>query len=408
MKDSTIVRLRMSKQLFESLADQILAEAKDMSGGAYTEAVKQSKGEKKSDKSEKNEDLNISKNDVPQVRNTKEPDENAPKVGSKQQLSTALKQTGMDLAKDSKANLQSGESNAINKILQNILDIADDPDNASSGLARIQSAIDVVNKTRKKGDNEINLSENDVPQVRKFEEMQTNIDEDDTMDFQSGAFDVSEMRKKKNIKENLRKGVSGNFEEWKKSFPEGTEFVNKNNYMVAMKDGKELGKWNPIKKQGMHADDFQYKNLEEKEKGVEEMETKVAKYYDSRPNKSKADIDKEFADRMKNDKEYQKLSKDIKDKASSLYHHTKPNDRRGMVGEEMDQSNINEYYGLGPDEVKALEYLAAIIGTGTGALIVRDYGKEIKDLAGKVKQFIKSKKKDKEEGSVAEMKKEEK
>lgn len=80
-------------------------------------------------------------------------------------------------------------------------------------------------------------------------------------------------------------------------------------------------------------------DLEELLKELEGMapakEEEVEEMYDSRPNKSKADIDKEFADRMKDDKEYQKLSKDVKDKASSLYHHTKPNDRRGMVGEEM-------------------------------------------------------------------------
>ena len=59
-----------------------------------------------------------------------------------------------------------------------------------------------------------------------------------------------------------------------------------------------------------------------------------------------------------------------------------------------EEGNINEYVGLGPDEVKALEYLAAIMGTGTGAAIASQYGKELKDIAGKVKDFIKSKKAD--------------
>lgn len=41
MKNNTKIRLHLSKQLFESLTKQVLAEAKsDMSGGAYTEAVK--------------------------------------------------------------------------------------------------------------------------------------------------------------------------------------------------------------------------------------------------------------------------------------------------------------------------------------------------------------------------------
>lgn len=50
MKNNTRIRLHLSKQLFESLATQVLAESKKdaMSGGAYTEAVKapKAKGEK--------------------------------------------------------------------------------------------------------------------------------------------------------------------------------------------------------------------------------------------------------------------------------------------------------------------------------------------------------------------------
>tara|TARA_R110000868_G_scaffold3681_1_gene22946 strand:- start:616 stop:1056 length:441 start_codon:yes stop_codon:yes gene_type:complete len=42
MNGNTKVRIRLTKQLFESLSKQVIAEAKkmDMSGGAYTEAVK--------------------------------------------------------------------------------------------------------------------------------------------------------------------------------------------------------------------------------------------------------------------------------------------------------------------------------------------------------------------------------
>lgn len=89
-------------------------------------------------------------------------------------------------------------------------------------------------------------------------------------DMSGGAYtEAVKMPKAKKIKEEARKGVFDNFEEWKKSFPGGTEFESKNNYMVAMKDGEQLGKWNPIQKQGMHADDFQYKNLEETKDGKE-------------------------------------------------------------------------------------------------------------------------------------------
>ena len=69
---------------------------------------------------------------------------------------------------------------------------------------------------------------------------------------------------KEEMEEGYREGVYDDFNKWKSSFPEGTEFEQKNNYMLAKSpDGEELGKWNPISQKGMHADDFQYKNLEE-------------------------------------------------------------------------------------------------------------------------------------------------
>ena len=46
MKNNTKVRLHLSKALFESLTKQVLAESKDMSGGAYTEVVKEKKNPK--------------------------------------------------------------------------------------------------------------------------------------------------------------------------------------------------------------------------------------------------------------------------------------------------------------------------------------------------------------------------
>jgi hypothetical protein len=48
MNKNTTIRLHIPKALYESLAKQVLAEGKkgDMSGGAYTEAVKQPKAPK--------------------------------------------------------------------------------------------------------------------------------------------------------------------------------------------------------------------------------------------------------------------------------------------------------------------------------------------------------------------------
>ena len=60
------------------------------------------------------------------------------------------------------------------------------------------------------------------------------------------------------------------------------------------------------------------------------------------------------------------------------------------VAEEKDK--IEEYVGLSPEEIKALEWLAAAVASGTGAAIVSQYGKDIKDLAHKAMKAIKMKK----------------
>jgi hypothetical protein len=80
-------------------------------------------------------------------------------------------------------------------------------------------------------------------------------------------------KKSKKVSEELRQGVYGDFNKWKESFPGGTEFKSQNGYMVAFdKDDEELGKWNPTSMKGMHADDFQYKNLEEYSKMKKDLE----------------------------------------------------------------------------------------------------------------------------------------
>lgn len=132
MKNNTKVRLHLSKQLFESLAKQVLAEAKkgDMSGGAYTEAVKAPKGEKK-EKTPKAEE--------PKEKEVKSEANPAPAVkgASKQQVGTNLINKGRDLAKNPKANLQSSEGGELLNIVTKLIDIADDPSNASMVLNKV-------------------------------------------------------------------------------------------------------------------------------------------------------------------------------------------------------------------------------------------------------------------------------
>ena len=69
--------------------------------------------------------------------------------------------------------------------------------------------------------------------------------------------------------------------------------------------------------------------------------------------------------------------------------------------EEVKEETIQEYVGLSPEEIKSLEWLAGAVASGTGAAVLSQYGKEIKDLASKAMSAIKGKK---EENTVAEEK----
>jgi hypothetical protein len=107
----------------------------------------------------------------------------------------------------------------------------------------------------------------------------------------------------KEMTEADREGVYSDFAKWKESFPEGTEFAQENNYMMAKdEDGKELGKWNPIQKQGMHASDFQYKSLEE----TFDLETLMEAVKDLSKKKAEDKKKKEVEAKKKKDAEDKK------------------------------------------------------------------------------------------------------
>ena len=100
----------------------------------------------------------------------------------------------------------------------------------------------------------------------------------------------------KKVVEGLRDGMYNDFAKWKESFPEDTEFKEENGYMMAKdKEGKELGKWNPSSMLGSHADDFQYKSLEEtpakKDRSLEEL-MKAKKHLEKKINEMEASKDK--------------------------------------------------------------------------------------------------------------------
>ena len=105
MKNNTKIRLHLSKNLFESIAREVLAESKkmDMSGGAYTEAVKMPKAkksaEKMTDKMEKMEEVDAV-GDTQKMRKMYE-------MSSKEKMAKGLyKEADMAKLKDAKAKIE--------------------------------------------------------------------------------------------------------------------------------------------------------------------------------------------------------------------------------------------------------------------------------------------------------------
>ncbi len=105
MKNNTKIRLHLSKNLFESIAREVLAESKkmDMSGGAYTEAVKMPKAkksaEKMTDKMEKMEEVDAV-GDTDKMRKMYE-------MSSKEKMAKGLyKEADMAKLKNAKAKIE--------------------------------------------------------------------------------------------------------------------------------------------------------------------------------------------------------------------------------------------------------------------------------------------------------------
>ena len=119
MKNNTKIRLHLSKNLFESIAKEVLAESKkmNMSGGAYTEAVKMPKAkksaEKMTDKMEKMEEMSSKEKmakgmykEVDAVGDT-EKMRKMHEMSSKEKMAKGLyKEADMAKLKDAKAKIE--------------------------------------------------------------------------------------------------------------------------------------------------------------------------------------------------------------------------------------------------------------------------------------------------------------
>lgn len=194
MRNNTKVRLHLTKQLFESLAKQVLSEAKgNMSGGAYTEAVKVPKAKKSSDikatdKMKKMDEMefNVAEKDGMEAPTKVQPSGGTPdkaKLGPKSV--SDLRIMMIDIAKElpKMKDVQAAEIQAVGELLKSVMDKIGGG-NVSAALGRADKAFDVATQ---------NIDSTPMSEMSSKEKMAKGLyKEDDTMDFQSGAFDVSE------------------------------------------------------------------------------------------------------------------------------------------------------------------------------------------------------------------------
>lgn len=118
MKNNTKIRLHLSKRLFESLTREVLAEGKgDMSGGAYTEAVKQAKGEKKEKAHHKMKEEGVKEMQT-NVAEKKEGKSIKDLRAAKEKLEKRIHE--MENVSEEEGVINEDASNEIMKVLQNI------------------------------------------------------------------------------------------------------------------------------------------------------------------------------------------------------------------------------------------------------------------------------------------------
>ena len=114
MKNNTKIRLHLSKTLFESIAKEVLAEAKDMSGGAYTEAVKMPKAKVKAGPAEKATDK--MKKDGEEAPKQKSKHGKDALMKAKAMLEKRLAEMEIDVAEDKKIEESRAKKPTLNQL----------------------------------------------------------------------------------------------------------------------------------------------------------------------------------------------------------------------------------------------------------------------------------------------------
>jgi len=145
MNNNTKIRLRLSKNLFESLTREILAEAKkgDMSGGAYTEAVKMPKAGKMDEKMSSKEKM------AKGLYNEKDTD-SMKKEATPTPTGNSASKLGADMIKKGQAvKSTSGLSSQEIKTIQSILDLIVNKAPEGETALALQKALTILTQNTK-------------------------------------------------------------------------------------------------------------------------------------------------------------------------------------------------------------------------------------------------------------------
>lgn len=149
MNNNTKIRLRLSKNLFESLTREILAEAKkgDMSGGAYTEAVKMPKAGKMDEKMSSKEKM--AKGLYNEV-GAEEDTDKMKKEATPTSTGNSASKLGADMIKKGQAvKSTSGLSSQEIKTIQSILDLIVNKAPEGETALALQKALTILTQNTK-------------------------------------------------------------------------------------------------------------------------------------------------------------------------------------------------------------------------------------------------------------------
>lgn len=184
MNNNTKIRLHLSKNLFESIAKEVLTEAKKANDG-YTVAVKQPKQPKQSKSQAASPE--VQKTDAEATMGEATPAKGTTGT-STSTLAKDLRQKAQDVTKTS--GISSKEIQGLQKLLNTILTKAPGGELALA-IDKAQKALDIATQNQKSkvptststtSVQDMNMGPSGKPAMPGLREMETNVAEEDTME----------------------------------------------------------------------------------------------------------------------------------------------------------------------------------------------------------------------------------